>query len=103
GTRLRTGVTRFSTVPTEAQRVSVPAAEIDSVAAQVLAHYPHANLPGAANNFVRSGVEPDNQNQFDIRLDHSFGEKHRAFLRYSHFQDDDNAVAPLPDGSGAIP
>lgn len=102
GTRLRTGITRFSTVPTEAQRTSVPASQIDSVAAQVLAHYPRANRSGTANNFVRTGVEPDNQDHFDGRLDRYFGDRHRIFARYSHFQDDNIPVAPLPDGSGAI-
>ena len=102
GTRLRTGITRFSTVPTDAQRTSVAPGQIDPVAAQVLAHYPHANLPGAANNFVRTGVEPDNQDQFDVRLDRNLGAKHRLFARYTHLQDDDNPVTPLPDGSGAI-
>ena len=103
GTRLRTGITRFSTVPTDAQRASIAPSQIDSVAAQVLAHYPHANLPGAANNYVRTAVEPDKQDQFDLRLDHYLGAKHRLFARYAHLQDDDNPVTPLPDGSGAIP
>jgi hypothetical protein len=71
GTRLRTGVTRLSTVPALAQRQGVsttaiydpatadrtqfannriPATRFDPIAAQVLARYPAPNLPGAANN-----------------------------------------------------
>src|SRR6185312_231837 len=72
------------------------------VAKLVLARYPHANLPGTANNFVFTGVEPDNQDQFDGRIDHSFNDRHRVFTRYSHFQDNDTPVTPFPDGSGAI-
>lgn len=102
GTRLRTGITRFSTVPTDAQRAGIPVSQIDSAAAQVLAHYPSANRSGTANNFVRTGVEPDNQDHFDGRVDRYFGDRHRAFARYSHFQDDNTPVTPLPDGSGAI-
>ncbi len=121
--RLRTGVTRISTVPTLAQRQGVfttaiydpstpdraqfpnniiPVSRIDPVAQQVLGRYPLPNLPGTANNYTRTAVEPDNQDQFDTRLDRYFGEKHRIFGRYSYFRDDDSPVAPLPEGSGSI-
>ena len=102
GTRLLTGLTRFSTVPTQAQRTSVPAAQIDSQAQKILEHYPLPNLPGTANNYVRSGVEPDSQDQFDTRLDQVFNNRHRAFVRYSFLTDDDTPVTPLPDGSGSL-
>jgi hypothetical protein len=108
GTRLRTGLTRFSTVPTDAQRAgifgstTIPESQFDPIAKQVLNHYPHANRPGAANNYVRTGVEPNGQDQFDIRVDHNFTARHRAFLRYSRFLGDDDPVTPLPDGSGAL-
>jgi hypothetical protein len=73
----------------------------DPIAAQVLAHYPVPNLPGA-NNYTRTAVEPDSQDQFDTRIDRYFGAKHRAFGRYSFVRDDDTPVTPLPDGSGSI-
>jgi hypothetical protein len=123
GTRLLTGVTRFSSVPTLTQRGgaftgaiydpatfprtpfvdnTVPLSRFDPIALQVLGHYPLPNLPGTANNFVRTAVEPDSQDQFDGRLDHIFNDKHRVFARYSFLRDDDNPVAPLPEGSGAL-
>src|SRR5579871_1038121 len=123
GTRLLTGLTRFSTVPTVAQRGGVftstiydpnttprtpfaantiPTSRFDPIASQILQHYPLPNLPGTANNFVRTAVEPDSQDQFDGRVDHVFNEKHRVFARYSYLRDDDNPVAPLPDGSGTL-
>ena len=123
GTRLLTGLTRFSTVPTAAQRNgvftsaigdpasatrapfsnnTVPPSRFDAVAAQVLQHYPVPNLPGTANNFVRTAVEPDSQDQFDVRADHVVNQKHRFFGRYSFLRDDDNPVAPLTDGSGTL-
>ena len=122
GTRLRTGMTRFSVVPTVAQRQGVftqaiydpatvprtpfanntiPASRFDSVGAQVLAHYPQPNVTGA-NNYVRTATEPDNQDQADFRLDRYIGDKHRFFGRYTFFRDDDTPVAPLPDGSGSL-
>jgi hypothetical protein len=123
GTRLRTGITRFSTVPTLAQRNgvfstviydpassprvpfnnnTVPTSRLDQTALQVLQHYPSPNLPGTANNFVRTAVEPDDQDQFDVRLDHIFDAKQRIFARYSYLRDDDSPVTPLPDGSGSL-
>ncbi|HVW87756.1 MAG TPA: hypothetical protein VHB50_23890, partial [Bryobacteraceae bacterium] len=123
GTRQLTGLTRFSTVPTLAQRQgifatpiydpatsdrqqfpgnTIPVSRFDPVAQQAMQHYPVPNLPGAANNYVRTAPEPDSQDQVDSRLDRYIGEKHRVFGRYSWFRDDDNPVTPLPDGSGAI-
>src|SRR5215831_15109307 len=122
GTRLRTGVTRFSVVPTLAQRQGIftqpifdPAApgrtqfqnntitadRFDPIGAQILQHYPLPNVAGA-NNFVRTATEPDNQDQADFRIDRYFGEKHRVFGRYTYFRDDDTPVTPLPDGSGSL-
>jgi hypothetical protein len=120
GTRLRTGITRFSVVPTLAQRNGVftqaiydPAThtpipgntiqptQFDSIGLQVLAHYPMPNVAGA-NNYVRTATEPDNQDQADFRIDRYFGEKHRVFGRYTIFHDDDTPVTPLPDGSGSL-
>jgi len=123
GTRLLTGTTRFSTVPTTAQRGgaftttiydpatnprtpfannTIPASRFDSVAAQALQHYPLPNRGGAGNNFVRTAVEPDSQDQFDTRADHLFSPKHRVFGRYTFSRDDDNPVTPLPEGSGSL-
>jgi hypothetical protein len=123
GTRLLTGITRFSTVPTVNQKNgiftttiydpttsprqqfpgnTIPLTRFDPVARQVIAHYPDPNLPGTANNYVRTAVEPDNQDQFDVRVDHYFGSKHHVFGRYSYWHDDDNPVTPLPDGSGSL-
>jgi hypothetical protein len=122
GTRLRTGVTRLSVVPTLAQRSGVftstiydpstsprtpfpnntiPASRFDPIAAQVLAHYPLPNNAGA-NNYTRTAVEPDNQDQFDGRVDHIVNEKQKVFVRYSFLRDNDTPVTFLPDGSGNI-
>jgi hypothetical protein len=125
GTRLLTGIPRISTVPTAAQRTGVfaastpiydpltsprsqfpnntiPTTRLDPLGLAVLAHYPVPTTTGTANNFTRSGVEPDNQDQFDTRLDHYFTPRQRAFVRYSYLRDDDTPVTPLPDGSGSL-
>jgi hypothetical protein len=102
GTRLRTGLTRLSTVPTAAQIAATNVTKPDPIALQVLARYPAPNRSGNANNFARVGVEPDNQEQFDARVDRYFGSKHRVFGRYSFLRDDDTPLTPLPDGSGSL-
>ena len=122
GTRLLTGITRLSVVPTLNQRKgifstpiydpatsprvafpnnTIPSSLFDPLALQVLQHYPLPNRSGA-NNYVNTGVEPDSQDQFDGRIDHVFNEKHRVFVRYSYLRDDDTPVPFLPDGSGNL-
>ena len=122
GTRLRTGVTRFSIVPTNTQRQgvftqtifdpqtsprvpfagnSIPLSRIDPTAARILEHYPAPNVAGA-NNYVRTATERDNQEQADFRIDRYLGSRHRVFGRYTLFRDDDDPVTPLPDGSGSL-
>jgi hypothetical protein len=120
-TRVRTGITRISTVPTAAQKRGVfstpitdpntgqpfaantiPASLFDPVAQQVLQHYPVPTSTKAANNFSRTAVEPDNQDQFDTRVDRYFGIKHRIFGRYSYLRDEDVPVTALPEGSGSL-
>src|SRR6202040_2747132 len=74
GTRLRTGVTRFSVVPTVAQRQgiftqaifdpatsprtqfqnnTIPLFRFDPIGSEILQHYPSPNVAGASN-FVRT-------------------------------------------------
>ena len=122
GTRLRTGITRFSVVPTLAQRQgiftqpifdpatsphlqftnnTVPSNRFDTVGLKVLQRYPLPNVTGSSN-YVRTATEPDNQDQADFRLDRYFGEKHRVFGRYTLFRDNDSPVTPFPDGSGSL-
>ena len=68
----------------------------------MLQHYPAPTSTKAANNFSRTAVEPDNQDQFDTRVDRYFGARHRVFARYSYLRDEDVPVTPLPDGSGSL-
>src|SRR6185295_5574911 len=72
------------------------------VAASLLQRYPSPTISGAANNFTRIGNESDNQDQFDVRLDHRFSEKNQIYGRFSYAKDVTAPVTPLPDGSGNI-
>lgn len=130
GARLRTGVTRISTVPSMAERAGVfrspvfdpattrrkadaivrdafpgnviPQSRWDPVAARLAGHYPTPTTSTTANNYRRTAAERDDADQFDIRLDHYISARQRAFLRWSFLRDYGQPAVPLPDGSGAI-
>jgi hypothetical protein len=80
----------------------IPLADFDAVARQLLERYPLPTTSGAANNFTRVGNEEQNQNQFDVRIDHRFGDKATVFGRYSRAVDFSNPVTPFAEGSGAL-
>lgn len=80
----------------------IPISDFDAVSRILLARFPLPTSNAAANNYTRIGNEEQNQNQFDIRIDHNFSNTARLFGRYSYAKDFSNPVAPLPDGSGAI-
>jgi hypothetical protein len=80
----------------------IPIGSFDPVAASLLQRYPLPTSPGSANNFTRIGNEPDDQDQFDVRLDHSFSPNDQAFGRVSYAKGFTSPITPLPDGSGSI-
>src|SRR4029453_1718968 len=54
-----------------------------------------------ANNYRRTASEIDDQNQWDVRLDHQVESgRDRVFGRLSNFRGRFEPVTPLPDGSG---
>ncbi len=132
GVKQLIGVTRISTVPTMAERqgnftgvariydpttttvvngvtvrtefpndvINIP---FDPVAQLLLGRFPTpTNLTAKANNYTRTGNDADHQNQFDFRVDGSKGTHDIAFGRYSYYNEVEQPVTPLPDGSGAI-
>jgi hypothetical protein len=132
GVRQLIGVTRISTIPTVNERkgiftgvskiydpatttvvngkfvrnefpndtINVP---LDPAAVTLLGRFPTpTNLTAAANNYTRTANDVDHQSQFDVRVDGSFREKDRAFGRYSYYNEAEQPVTPLPDGSGVV-
>jgi hypothetical protein len=132
GVKQLIGVTRISTIPTLAERqgiftgvahifdpatttvvngvtirqefpndvINVP---FDPAAESLLARFPTpTKLNTAANNYSRTANDSDHQNQFDFRVDGAMGTRDQAFGRYSYYNEVEEPVTPLPDGSGAI-
>jgi len=80
---------------------TIPAGRMDPVALALLQRYPLPTSSGTANNFQRTDGELDNQDQWDVRIDHRFpGNRDQVFGRLSYFRDGFLPVTPLPDGSG---
>lgn len=76
--------------------------DFDPVAKKLLDRYPLPTSTGSANNYRRIANEETNQNQFDVRMDHSLTNNDQVFGRYSFFGEKSTPVTPLPDGSGNI-
>jgi Carboxypeptidase regulatory-like domain len=74
----------------------------DPAAEALLARYPTPTNGKAANNYTRTANDADHQNQFDVRIDRAYGTRDHAFGRYSYYNEVEEPVTPLPDGSGLI-
>jgi hypothetical protein len=80
----------------------IPLESMDPVALQLLNRFPKPTKSGTSNNYTRSGNEPDNQDQFDIRIDNRFSTRDHVFGRYSYAIEKSSPVTPLPEGSGSL-
>jgi hypothetical protein len=80
---------------------TIPIERMDPIARSLLARFPEPTSAGTVNNYRRTASEIDDQNQWDVRLDHVFASsRDRAYARVSHFRGRFEPVTPLPDGSG---
>jgi hypothetical protein len=83
GTRADEGITRITTVPTDAARSAVPAFLTHPVGRAITALYPSPNRPGSTGNFVTSPTQRDRTDHFDVRSDTAFGSTFDVMARYS--------------------
>lgn len=114
GLRLRQGNTYTSTVPTTAMRRGdfsglamifdprtgapfpnniIPADRMDPAALALTTLYPLPVTSALANNFNYSPTKTQEDDSFDIRLDHRFNDRNILFARYSY----NNTTTFLPD------
>ncbi len=78
----------------------IPKEKMDPVALALLERYPHPTSAGMANNYRRTAIEGDDQNQVDGRVDATLRPGSLMFVRVSRFDGRFDPVTPLPDGSG---
>ena len=65
----------------------IPSSRIHPVARKIVQHYPGPNAEGTVdgrNNFFRVNDEDKDYTSFLTRIDHTFNENHRVFLRLNH-------------------
>jgi len=79
---------------------TIPVGQMDPVAMSLVSRYPLPTSSGTTNNYQRTAAEIDDQDQFDLRIDHRFNGKNQLFGRLSYFYESFVPVTPLPDGSG---
>jgi hypothetical protein len=75
---------RFIRQPFPGNRI----ADIDPIAARLVALWPSPNLPGRANNFARTPGISDDQDRFTTRLDWRIDEGNDLFGRYAYSRRD---------------
>jgi len=80
---------------------AIPLARMDPVAFALLQRYPLPLGSGTDNNYSRTASETQDQDQWDVRLDHKFASnRDSVFGRLSFFREGFTPVTPLPEGSG---
>lgn len=124
GTRLAAGETLVTNVPTVLERAgnfsksptpaldpttgqpipggALPSYYLNPIGVAIASLYPLPNRNVAGANFVSSPSQFDNQNHFDIRVDHMLSHADNLFFRYSFV--DDHFVDPFGGtGYSAVP
>ncbi|MEK7751991.1 MAG: TonB-dependent receptor, partial [Acidobacteriota bacterium] len=71
----------------------VPRSRMDPAAVRIVEHYPLPNGPGLANNYTLSGPGRRRDDQGDLRLDHSLGDRVKLMGRHS-LSDSGNVPSP---------
>lgn len=76
----------------------IPPKRLNPVAVRLLSLFPLPNVPGVlSGDYVDVPERRLDYNQFDIRLDHTFSDKDRAFARFSRDQAEQFMPSGLPD------
>jgi hypothetical protein len=83
GTRADEGITRISTVPTDAARNAIPAPLTHPVGRAIAALFPSPNRSAQAGNYVASPTQRDRTDIFDVRSDTAVGAAFDLMARYS--------------------
>jgi hypothetical protein len=127
GTRIRRSNTAVVTVPTPEQKRgifttniydpanvaagarvqfannTIPEARMDAVGKRIVALYPDPNQPSAVNNYASNQRETDDADQYDVRGDHTFGDRDKVFARFSR-SDRESVRSPIfaAPGNGGV-
>ena len=80
----------------------IPQSRQNPIAAKLLSMFPEPNVGGdvnnlgVVNNYLSNPVEPNDTNQFDVRIDHKISDSDSIFGRFSYSNNTDNPPGPIP-------
>ena len=80
----------------------IPLSRLNPIAAKLMSMFPEPNVAGStssfgvSNNYLSNPVEPNDTNQFDLRIDHKISESDSIFGRFSYSNNIDNPPGPIP-------
>jgi len=125
GWRIREGITQTANVPTALERTGdfsrsaappidlftgapfpgslIPKNRIDPIASAIASLYPLPNRSTPGQDFVGSPVQRDDNNHFDIRLDHNVGPKSEISFHYSFGDRDFLEPFGAPASAATVP
>ena len=84
----------------------IPSSMFNPIAAKLLSMFPEPNVPGqvstfgVTNNYLSSPSEPNDTDQFDVRIDHRISDSDSIFGRFSYSNNTDNPPGPDPAAIG---
>ena len=79
----------------------IPASRMDAVAASILGYVPLPQTSAATNNFAYNSPSDQDQQTWDVRIDHVFSPSHNAYVRVSSQRLENKPNSPLPpDANG---
>jgi Carboxypeptidase regulatory-like domain len=78
----------------------IPQASLNPAALNVAALYPAANLSGTANNYLSNPALVNNQDSFDIRVDHQLTSKDSFFATFEYGNVNETQPDPFPGEAG---
>ena len=75
---------------------TIPQSRFDPAGRNLLAIFPAPNLAGLSNNFLLNPAESRDANNWDLKIDHRFGDRDLTFYRYSRHLTGDFVPGALP-------
>lgn len=81
----------------------IPSGRLDPVSVQAAQLYPAPNRPGLTQNYLTTAPDPEDQDRWDVRVDHIFSADDNVFFRYSKQEELVGASLRFPsafDGDG---
>ncbi|MBI4164427.1 MAG: TonB-dependent receptor, partial [Acidobacteria bacterium] len=80
----------------------ITSSEWDQVGYNLLQYYPEPTSSGLANNFTNSPPFKQDQNTFDVKIDHMISDRNAIYFRYSFADTDTVQPFAIPNGDGLV-